>query len=192
MLHTSVILWLYLKRYRKQKTLSISSSILLAPSGAPVFTLIESSYKIHVKKDEQKNASKPKHICYIFEKLGFQRCQIWHISMCQSHSTRPHNAKKLFTSSFQVRFLTIRFTKVTATSSKSYVAVNFFFSPLREVLGACFGPESPSDPHLEHLFLSLFRLKEPERGSIPNHPTTYSFECSKPFNAMGIWNIIRH
>ena len=55
--------------------------------------------KIHVKKLNIKN----QQILYFF-KLGVQRCQIWHshvkkgdlqyIPMCQSHSTRPHNAKK--------------------------------------------------------------------------------------------------
>ena len=35
------------------------------------------------------------NICYIFEKLGVQGCQIYMtFPMCQSHSTRPHNAKK--------------------------------------------------------------------------------------------------
>ena len=53
------------------------------------------------------------NICYIFGKLGVQGCQIWHshvsipFNSAQSHSTRPHNAKKLFTSSFQAKFLKI-------------------------------------------------------------------------------------
>ena len=40
------------------------------------------------------------NICYIFEKLGVQGCQIWHshVSMpfnsAPAHSTHPHNAKK--------------------------------------------------------------------------------------------------
>ena len=40
------------------------------------------------------------NICYIFEKLSVQGCQIWHshVSMpfnsAPAHSTRPHNAKK--------------------------------------------------------------------------------------------------
>ena len=56
------------------------------------------------------------NICYIFEKLGVQDVK-YDIPMCQSHSTRPHNAKKLFTSSFQAIFLKIGFTKVTCTCS---------------------------------------------------------------------------
>ena len=52
----------------------------------------------------------------------------------------PTMQKKLFTSSFQAKFLKIGFTKVTATSIKSYVAVNFFVPQSQLVLGACFGP----------------------------------------------------
>ena len=69
------------------------------------------------------------------------------IPMCQYHSTRPQPIqlvptmqKKLFTSSFQAKFLKIGFTKVTATSIKSYVAANFFVPQSQLVLGACFGP----------------------------------------------------
>ena len=53
------------------------------------------------------------NICYIFEKLSVQGCQIWHshvsipFNSAPAHSTRPHNAKKFFTSSFQVKFLKI-------------------------------------------------------------------------------------
>ena len=63
------------------------------------------------------------NICYIFGKLGVQGCQIWHshvsipFNSASAHSTRPHNAKKLFTSSFQAIFLKIGFTKVTCTCS---------------------------------------------------------------------------
>ena len=55
--------------------------------------------KIHVKKLNRKMLERPK-ICYIFEKLSVQGCQIWHshVSMpfnsAPAHSTRPHNAKK--------------------------------------------------------------------------------------------------
>ena len=49
------------------------------------------------------------NICYIFEKLRVQGCQIWHshVSMpfhsAPAHSTRPHNAKKkLFSSSLEI------------------------------------------------------------------------------------------
>ena len=69
------------------------------------------------------------------------------IPMCQYHSTRPQPIqlvptmqKKLFTSSFQPKFLKIWFTKVAATSSKSYVAANFFVPQSQVVLGACFEP----------------------------------------------------
>ena len=40
------------------------------------------------------------NICYIFEKLSVQGCQIWHshvsipFNSAPAHSTRPHNAKK--------------------------------------------------------------------------------------------------
>ena len=51
------------------------------------------------KKLKRKMLERP-NICYIFEKLGVQGCQIWHshVSMpfnsAPAHSTRPHNAKK--------------------------------------------------------------------------------------------------
>ena len=52
------------------------------------------------------------------------------IPMCQSHSTRPQPIqlvltmqKKLFMSSFQAKFLKIRFTKVTRHGS---ICANFF------------------------------------------------------------------
>ena len=60
----------------------------------------------------------------MLEKLRVQGCQIWHshvsipFNSAPAHSTRPHNAKKkLFTLSFQSKFLKIRFTKVTASRS---------------------------------------------------------------------------
>ena len=60
------------------------------------------------KKLNRKMLERP-NICYIFEKLRVPRCQIWHshvsipfnsahsIQLGPAHSTRPHNAKKLFT-----------------------------------------------------------------------------------------------
>ena len=45
------------------------------------------------KKIEQKNAWKTQQMLYF---LGFKDVKN-DIPMCQSHSTRPHNAKKLFT-----------------------------------------------------------------------------------------------
>ena len=92
------------------------------------------------------------------------------IPMCQSHSTRPQSIplvptmqKKLFTLSFQPKFLKIMFTKVTATSSKSYVAVNFLFFSVYSSLGACFGPQSPSVPCLEHPFFVTFPTERAQK-----------------------------
>ena len=89
------------------------------------------------------------------------------IPMCQYHSTRPQPIqlvptmqKKLFTLSFQPKFLKIWFTKVAATSSKSYVPANFFFS----WSGGPRGMFWATEPHLEHPFWSLFLPKEPDRG----------------------------
>ena len=65
-------------------------------------------------------------------------------------NSSPQCKKKLFTSSFQAKFLKIWFTKATGTSIKSYVAVKEMSSPGREVPGACFGPQSHTEPHLEH------------------------------------------
>ena len=59
------------------------------------------------------------------------------IPMCQYHSTRPQPIqlvptmqKKLFTSSFQAKFLKIWFTKFTDTSSFLVCQQNFFFPSL--------------------------------------------------------------
>ena len=57
------------------------------------------------------------NICYIFEKLGVQGCQIWHshvsipFNSAPAHSTRPHNAKKALYVIIS-KFLKIGFTKV--------------------------------------------------------------------------------
>ena len=51
------------------------------------------------KKLNRKMLERP-NICYIFEKLSVQGCQIWHshvsipFNSAPAHSTRPHNAKK--------------------------------------------------------------------------------------------------
>ena len=80
----------------------------------------------------------------IFWKAGDVK---YDIPMCQSHSTQPQPIQlvptmqnKLFMLSFQPKFLKIWFTKVTGTSIKSYVPVNFFVPQSQLVLGACFGP----------------------------------------------------
>ena len=77
------------------------------------------------------------------------------IPVCQYHSTRPQPIqlvptmqKKLFTLSFQPKFLKIWFTKVAASSIKSYEAANFFVTQSQLFLGACFGPKSHTEPHL--------------------------------------------
>ena len=55
--------------------------------------------KIHVKLIWTEKNVRP-NICYIFEKLRVQGCQIWHshvsipFNSAPAHSTRPHNAKK--------------------------------------------------------------------------------------------------
>ena len=74
-------------------------------------------------------------ICYIFEKLGVQGCQIYMtFPMCQSHSTRPQPIqlvptmqKKLFMSSFQAKFLNW-VKKVTCTCSFLHVIFLFLVS----------------------------------------------------------------
>ena len=93
------------------------------------------------------------YFCWGFRDIKYD------IPICQSHSTRPHPIQlvptmqnKLFTLSFQPKFLKIWFTKVTATSSKSYVAVNFFFS----WKGGPRGMFWATDPHLEHPFFVTF------------------------------------
>ena len=70
------------------------------------------------------------------EKAGTLKDVKYDIPMCQSHSTRPRPIqlvptmqKKLLTSSFQAKFLKIRFTKVTCTSS-FLMYMQIFFFPL--------------------------------------------------------------
>ena len=54
--------------------------------------------KIHVKKVEQKNVWKTQHMLYFWKAGGSSVSNIFNSSL--AHSTRPHNAKKLFSSSF--------------------------------------------------------------------------------------------
>ena len=52
------------------------------------------------KSDLNRIMTERPNICYIFEKLSVQGCQIWHshvsmpFNLAPAHSTRPHNAKK--------------------------------------------------------------------------------------------------
>ena len=52
------------------------------------------------KSDLNRIMTERPNICYIFEKLSVQGCQIWHshvsipFNSAPAHSTRPHNAKK--------------------------------------------------------------------------------------------------
>ena len=52
------------------------------------------------KSDLNRIMTERPNICYIFEKLSVQGCQIWHshvsipFNSAAAHSTRPHNAKK--------------------------------------------------------------------------------------------------
>ena len=66
------------------------------------------------------------NICYIFEKLRVQGCQIWH-----SHVPIPLNSapqcKKALTLSFQPKILKISFTKVAGANIKSYAPADFLF-----------------------------------------------------------------
>ena len=94
------------------------------------------------------------NICYIFGKLKVQGCQIWHshvlipFNSAAAHSTRPHNAKNLFTSSFQAKFLKIRFTKVAGTSSFLVCQQIFFFPNLNHSQGHIWAKMSHHVPPL--------------------------------------------
>ena len=97
------------------------------------------------KKIEQENAWETQHMLY-FWKAECSRMSnmtfpcVNTIQLGRSPFNSSPQCKKLFTLSFQAKFLKIWFTKVTATSIKSYVAVNFFVPQSQVVLGACFGP----------------------------------------------------
>ena len=69
-------------------------------------------------------------------------------------------------------------------------ASRFSFSQCKVVLGACFGPQSPSLPYLEHPFLSLFRLKEPERGWKSDMRTLSWKRRRKPSKRREFWHHI--
>ena len=90
----------------------------------------------------------PKDLTYaIFLKSWVFKDVKYDIPMCKYHSTRPQPIqlvptmqKMHFTLSFQPKFLKIWFTKVAATSIKSYIHANFFVPQSQVVPGACFGP----------------------------------------------------
>ena len=78
--------------------------------------------------------------------------------MCQYQSTRPQPIqlvstmqKKLFTLSFQPKFLKIRFTKVAG--SRSFLMIQQFFSPHQMFPGVCLSqivtPLTPKNTHKE-------------------------------------------
>ena len=94
--------------------------------------------------------TKRPNICYIFEKLGVQGCQIWHshvsmpFNLAPAHSTRPHNAKKAL-------YVIISAEIPENLVHKSYCikvifddAVNFFVSPCQVVPGACLSQIVPN------------------------------------------------
>ena len=113
------------------------------------------------KKLNRKMLERP-NICYIFEKLGVQGCRIWHshvsipFNSAPAHSSRPQNAKKLFTSSFQAKFLKIRFKKVAGTSSFLMCQQIFFFSSVNQSQGHIWAKMS----QLWHL--KNYRIYEPK------------------------------
>ena len=87
--------------------------------------------------------TKRPNICFIFEKLNVQGCQIWHSHVSMSfnsaaaHSTRPHNAKKAL-------YVIISAEIPENLVHKSYCitviyddAVNLFSSPCQVVPRAC-------------------------------------------------------
>ena len=82
----------------------------------------------------------PKYAIF-FKSWGFKDVK-YDIPMCQYHSTRPQPIqlvptmqKKLFTSSFQAKFLKIRFTKVACTCSFLMYMQIFFFPSLNHSQG---------------------------------------------------------
>ena len=91
--------------------------------------------------------------------------------MCQFPSTRPQPIqlvptmqKTLYVIISEIPENYVALQKLLVQALKVMRQQIFLFSQCKVVLGACFGPQSPSLPYLEHPFLSLFRLKEPQRG----------------------------
>ena len=134
--------------------LSTLCQCIYAEMSLPMIPTV--NFKTKTKKDKDKDKDKilkRPNICYIFEKLRVQGCQIWHsyvsipFNSAPAHSTRPHNAKKLFTSSFQAKFLKIRFTKFTGTTS-FWCTCKFSFSTVFFTPMGIFGPKYPAVPHL--------------------------------------------
>ena len=97
---------------------------------------------LYFKKLNRKMLERP-NICYIFEKLRVQGCEVGHshvsipFNSTPAHSTRPHNAKKAL-------YVIISAEIPENLVHKSYCltvifdeAVNFFSSRCQVVPGAC-------------------------------------------------------
>ena len=83
------------------------------------------------------------NICFIFEKLSVQGCQIWHshVSMpfnsAPAHSTRPHNAKKALYVIISAKIPENLVHKSCCLTVIFDEAADFLFSPCQVVPGAC-------------------------------------------------------
>ena len=75
-----------------------------------------------------------------------------------AHSTRPHNAKKLFMSSFQAKFLKIELAKVDGKRSIVMASVRFLFPSVNQFRGHIWVDESPRQDfwHFLNIFLAFF------------------------------------
>ena len=94
------------------------------------------------KKLNRKMLERP-NICYIFEKLRVQECQIWHSHVsipsrsAPAHSTRPHNAKKALYVIISAEIPENLVHKSCCIKVIFHDAAIFFSSPCQVVPGAC-------------------------------------------------------
>ena len=114
------------------------------------------------------------NICYIFEKLSVQGCQIRHshVSMpfnsAPANSTRPHNAKKALYVIISAEIPENQVHKSYCLTVIFDEAVNFFSSPCQVVPGACLSQivtnshTSNTHKHPQRVVLPHFRERVDE------------------------------
>ena len=94
--------------------------------------------------------TKRPNICYIFEKLSVQGCQIWHshvsipFNSAPAHSTRPHNAKKALYVIISAEIPENLVHKSCCLTVIFDEAADFLFSPCQVVPGACLSQIVPN------------------------------------------------
>ena len=90
----------FTKKDQSEKVHEIGFSLVILSDTTLLLWAEKTREQNTCKSDLNRIMTERPNICYIFEKLSVQGCQIWHshVSMpfnsAPAHSTRPHNAKK--------------------------------------------------------------------------------------------------